>query len=254
MPSLRSLIVLALSVCVLTSAADSVDADREAFEALLNTIPSESLHAALHGLPSPRYDHGVFQDDRTAIEAVRRHNAAAATSLVRMAKRQGTNQTAVVGVPSDPAPTPQTSFSSPEASQGQSSNSPPTPTGTTTPQSSTQGASPSASSSSSVFNGEGSSTDGSPTTEAPDSASEGSAATVVVTSTFANGERSTITAVTVVGGADSTGYEPPSGTAGAAQSTGTAGRPGLQTNAAVARHVGAREVVAGGLLIGAMIL
>lgn len=282
MPSLRSLFLIALSLSTVAVVAESGDDDRDAFEALLNTVPSESLHAALHSLPSPKYGHGVFENDRTAIEAVRRHDPAVATSLVRMAKRQGTNQTATTSVEAEasvePAPTPQTSLPpSPEASQGQPIPSSPGSTDIDSPQSTppaessdaaetpdaseTSGTSEASetsdATSTSAFEApSGSSSDRpSTTTGAPDSVEgDGSTATVVLTSTLANGERSTITAVTVVGGARSSGYEPPSGTAGAAESTPTTGRPGLQSNAAAPKYaLGASELIAGGLMMGAMV-
>ena len=69
--------------------------------------------------------------------------------------------------------------------------------------------------------------------------------------TLANGERSTITAITVVP-ADQTEIIVPTGAAGVSSTTGS---PRLQTNAAVPMRVGmVGGVVLGGAVFGAVIV
>lgn len=88
-----------LSVCLsVHAAADFKSANPESQEAaddlkvlhrLLDEVNPPALHAALHMQSPDKFKHGVFPEDRTAIEAVYRENAPLATSIVALAKRQG---------------------------------------------------------------------------------------------------------------------------------------------------------------------
>jgi outer membrane biosynthesis protein TonB len=92
---------------------------QEAFRDLLNALPEESLHVALHDLA--HFKDGVFESDRNGVERVHRENPPLATKLIVAAvqdlrKRQSpppTNGT----VSSSPAPNPpQTSDAPPQTS------------------------------------------------------------------------------------------------------------------------------------------
>src|SRR5947207_11344194 len=111
MPSLhRGLVAVFLLLAILATISstlpieDSDDddfiADAAAFQQLLDNLSDESLHAALHNYSPSKYKHGVFLEDRTAMSAVRRDNAAVATALVKMMKRQASANS------SSPAPPP----------------------------------------------------------------------------------------------------------------------------------------------------
>ncbi|KAI9748012.1 MAG: hypothetical protein M4579_007335, partial [Chaenotheca gracillima] len=84
--SLRTLLLFAVLSCLsLVSAADTKQEqqrrDIETFEKLLDVVPQEALHEALHD-SLPNYKHGVFREDRAALEAVHHDDAATATSLI----------------------------------------------------------------------------------------------------------------------------------------------------------------------------
>ena len=54
---------------------------------LLDQVDAPSLHAALHDLSPKKFKHGMFQDDRTAVEAIHKDEPSLATSVVNVAKR-----------------------------------------------------------------------------------------------------------------------------------------------------------------------
>ncbi|KAF6240472.1 hypothetical protein HO173_001140 [Letharia columbiana] len=54
---------------------------------LLDQVDAPSLHAALHDLSPKKFKHGMFQDDRTAVEAIHKDEPSLATSVVNIAKR-----------------------------------------------------------------------------------------------------------------------------------------------------------------------
>lgn len=54
---------------------------------LLDQVDAPSLHAALHHLSPKKFKHGMFQDDRTAVEAIHKDEPSLATSVVNVAKR-----------------------------------------------------------------------------------------------------------------------------------------------------------------------
>jgi hypothetical protein len=73
--------------------------DYETFQRLLKEVDPPSLHAALHDL-FPRFKHGMFREDKNAVEIIHRDDASLATSIIKIAKRQdivnGTFTSAVV--------------------------------------------------------------------------------------------------------------------------------------------------------------
>jgi len=61
--------------------------DWDLFHRLLESVDDQSIHAILHSL-APKFKHGVFSKDRSAIEQVHSENPPLATSLIHLAKRQ----------------------------------------------------------------------------------------------------------------------------------------------------------------------
>ena len=101
MSKLQHCIFALLVLCFLTvrivtanlNRAPQDEAHRSAdsrFQQLLNTVDPSALHEVLHENLKDKYRHGVFHEDRTALEAIHHQNAAAAESLVELAKRQAT--------------------------------------------------------------------------------------------------------------------------------------------------------------------
>jgi len=105
MPSFRRTTLTVLIVVFLTVAyaavpmyrmpQDSSSGARDtSFQELLNSVSDASLHDVLVNVYG-RYKHGIFREDRTAMQAVHDDNAAIATSLVELARRQNPNVTSV---------------------------------------------------------------------------------------------------------------------------------------------------------------
>ena len=99
MPSIRSILfILSLLSCissyVITEPSSSREADKEtlsdleAFQRLLEQVDPPALHAALHDYSPKKFKHGVFKEDRTAVEAVHSIDPSLATSILSLAKRQ----------------------------------------------------------------------------------------------------------------------------------------------------------------------
>ncbi|KAL8800718.1 MAG: hypothetical protein Q9223_007217 [Gallowayella weberi] len=63
-------------------------ADIEAFNRLLDQVDPPSLHAALHDYSPKKFKHGMFKEDRTAVEAIHHEQPSLASSIVAKAKRQ----------------------------------------------------------------------------------------------------------------------------------------------------------------------
>ncbi|KAI9764217.1 MAG: hypothetical protein M1840_008607 [Geoglossum simile] len=105
---LRHLFLFAFLLAVLSSfvlADELSDDESEAnFQILLNSVPEDRLHAVLHDYDPTKFKHGVFQEDRTAMEAVHRNNPAVATKLIHLAKRQSNNTTTTNNTPIATAP------------------------------------------------------------------------------------------------------------------------------------------------------
>lgn len=81
------------------------ESDYETFQRLLEQADPPSLHAALHD-HSPKFKHGMFREDKSAVEFIHRDDASLATSIIKLAKRQEIlNGTFTSAVPTD-SPTP----------------------------------------------------------------------------------------------------------------------------------------------------
>ena len=140
MPSLRSLLVASFSLSTLTLAQTQPQTTEQDLDIphgqdlrrLLQTLPSQSLHAILDDHLSPKWQDGVFEEEARAIEAIHIDDPSLATRLVEMAKqavpkfelfkRQNatdttTSQAPVVANPPTstdaPAPAPQTTTPAP---------------------------------------------------------------------------------------------------------------------------------------------
>jgi hypothetical protein len=111
---LRHLFLFALLLAVLSTLvlADELSDDESDanFQILLDSVPEDRLHDVLHDYDPTKFKHGVFQEDRTAIEAVHRNNPAAATKLIYLAKRQS-NNTSTTNKPNTTTSSPTTSAS-----------------------------------------------------------------------------------------------------------------------------------------------
>lgn len=98
-------LALVLSALVLTACganprqqpADAV-ADWELFHRLVDNVDESSIHSILHNL-APKFKHGVFSKDRSAIEQVHSENPPLATSLLALAKRQNDTATTTTTTP-----------------------------------------------------------------------------------------------------------------------------------------------------------
>ncbi|KAK0674002.1 hypothetical protein QBC41DRAFT_310117 [Cercophora samala] len=127
----RAILVLGLTWLVLTGVAmagphprwkmpchqgegqqEVADASRDSsFSTLLNTASPKSLHDLLHRYFPEKFQDGVWPSEREAVAAVHEANAALATSIVQLAKRD-TNSTSIESSTSVPEPEPSTSTSS----------------------------------------------------------------------------------------------------------------------------------------------
>lgn len=132
-----ALLALPLAGTVLCSESPSQTKDvkpsagntHEAFRELLNALPEESLHVALHSLAD--FKDGVFESDRHGVERVHRENPPLATKLIVAAvqdlrKRQNPTNGTMTSRPSEPE-----TSQEPEPSQDSSSEDTPEPPRTT---------------------------------------------------------------------------------------------------------------------------
>ncbi|KAL8729698.1 MAG: hypothetical protein Q9181_004903 [Wetmoreana brouardii] len=62
--------------------------DIEEFNKLLDQVDPPSLHAALHDYSPKKFKHGMFKEDRTAVEAIHKEEPSLASTIVAIAKRQ----------------------------------------------------------------------------------------------------------------------------------------------------------------------
>ncbi len=89
---------LVLSTLLLTTFASPTPqpsesvADWALFHRLIDNVDESSIHAILHSL-APKFKHGVFSKDRSAIEQVHSENPPLATQLVNLAKRASNTTT-----------------------------------------------------------------------------------------------------------------------------------------------------------------
>ncbi|KAL8749452.1 MAG: hypothetical protein Q9199_007670 [Rusavskia elegans] len=80
----------------------------EEFNKLLEQVDQQALHAALHDYSPKKFKHGMFKEDRTAVEAIHREQPSVASTIVAKAKRQDipSNGTTPATTPADnPSPT-----------------------------------------------------------------------------------------------------------------------------------------------------
>lgn len=191
------------------------------FSRLLEAVSPESLHDLLHEYLPDTYKHGVYPSEKHALEAIHRENAALATSIMQLARRDlnGTTSSSTP-VSSTPTSTPPTGSTPPPTSTFKNSSTSSTTTSSHTSSKTTSSSSATATASKKI--------------------------TTIYTSTI-NGTPTVVTATSVVG-------------VGAANTGGTSTNSGtLQTGAAVpmlgGSHNKARlaEAVAG-VLVGAMLI
>ncbi|KAI4249456.1 MAG: hypothetical protein LQ352_005633 [Teloschistes flavicans] len=62
--------------------------DIEEFNRLLDQVDPPSLHAALHDYSPKKFKHGMFKEDRVAVEAIHKEEPSLASSIIAVAKRQ----------------------------------------------------------------------------------------------------------------------------------------------------------------------
>ena len=98
MPSIRNILSVSLLVTLSSSLvhphlnhqepqAQEEDSGLAGLQKLMDQVDPPSLHAALHDLSPKKFKHGMFQDDRTAVEAIHKDEPSLATSVVAVAKR-----------------------------------------------------------------------------------------------------------------------------------------------------------------------
>ncbi|MCJ1374413.1 hypothetical protein MMC20_005645 [Loxospora ochrophaea] len=259
--------------------------DIVAFQKLLEQVDPPSLHAALHHANPEKFKDGVFQEDRTAVEAVHSEDASLATSILALARRQLTLSnsstsavssvdastiTSAIGASTAPNPVQSSGADTQGASPVPQSGSGTISTGTLSPSLSSGevftttnaagivvvttvdgGVVTLSSSLQTTASGLGK-TSGTKTTGPVSSETS----VILHTTTLPDGGQSTITAVTVIpaGGNDAATA---SGTAGGGTASGTTGAsPGLQTGLAPKSRSWGWEVAAaiGGAMGVAMMM
>lgn len=144
---LALLLAALLAITIVSSSAVPSQAivpsaeEQQAFRDLLNTVEPSCLHEVLHEHLKTKYKHGVFQEDKNALEAVHRQEPAVAFSLVELAKRQTSNSNGTTSsAPAVPSSTSNqiTSATSSVSTDQITSTPTPTPTSpTSTPPTST---------------------------------------------------------------------------------------------------------------------
>ena len=98
MLSIRNILSISLLLSLVTSLVhphgvhqqpqdQEADAGFAGLQKLLEEVDAPSLHAALHDLSPKKFKHGMFQDDRTAVQAIHKDEPSLATSVVAVAKR-----------------------------------------------------------------------------------------------------------------------------------------------------------------------
>lgn len=205
-------------------AVPEAEPDVEAFQKLLNEVDPPALHSALHEHSPKKFAHGMFREDRIAVEAIHKEDPPLAQSIVILAKRQLVSNSTIQ---SSSAPPAATSTSSIELTSGSTPvTSLASPTVSSTPGSAT--ASATTKSATTSVASSGSQTPATPAGFSPTTTSPTRTSTSVYTSTLSDGNRSVVTRTTLLGG--EVAGTTPTGTAGVQGSSTPA--PGLQTGAA----------------------
>lgn len=75
----------------------------ETFQKLLNEVDPPALHLLLHEHSPKKFAHGMFREDRVAVEAIHREDPPLAESIVSLAKRQGVTNGTAQSSPASPA-------------------------------------------------------------------------------------------------------------------------------------------------------
>lgn len=216
-------------------AVSEAEPNVEAFQKLLNEVDPPALHSALHEHSPKKFAHGMFREDRIAVEAIHREDPPLAQSIVILAKRQFvSNSTAQ----SSSAPPAATSTSTVELTSGSTSvTSLASPIVSSTPGPATASATTKSAITSVTSSGSQISatlTKFSATTTLPTRTS-----IAVHTSTFSDGNRSVVTQTTLLGG-EVLGTTP-TGNAGVQGSSTPS--PGLQTGAAAGTEILFKEML-----------
>lgn len=269
MPSLQSILSYLLFITLLgpclSSDVSSNDGqtddpivDIETFNMLLNQADQVALHAALHDFSPKKFKHGMFPEDRTAVEAIHREEPGVATGILKLAKRQVSNatmttpnrQTTPIIMPSPIGPE-TNSADSQITSETQTPSTPVSSVPATTSQApETTNASPSMTTGQFVTTTDangmvvistvgGGATTLSPSGQTTPTKQAPITSTMIRATSLPNGSQSTITSLAVVGASESA--ETPTGAAGVASTTGT-GQPGLQTGEAVMTRAFGKEM------------
>ncbi|RFU34629.1 hypothetical protein B7463_g1728, partial [Scytalidium lignicola] len=217
------LVLSVLTFTLISASADSrspsdlgpaITNEQQEFQRLLNSVEPATLHEVLHKHLKDKFKHGVYSEDRAALEAVHKTNAAVATSLVELAKRQTGGSTTNGTISS--ASSASTTGAASSIPPSEASSSPPSPssTSTGTPTSAGSSAPPPSSTTSSTPASTPSSSATTSSTRSPSSTSsepERSSSTaettapprfttskVIITSTLPGGDVSTVTQLTIV--------------------------------------------------------
>jgi hypothetical protein len=250
-----------LFTALASPAAQSADTvvDWDLFHRLVDNVDESSIHSILHKL-APKFKHGVFSKDRSAIEQVHSENPRLATSLLSLARRQS-NATTTASSAAASVSSAEASLTSAQASLSSAAAASSALTASTVPAPTTLALAPTTpNGASAVTTNPGgvvySSSGGGLVTVASSIAFvtyKRSSQEVLSTFTLPNGQLTTATSVVVVN-APVTGSVATAGTAGAAQSTGAGA--GLQSGAASASQGHLKEIVLmlGGAAVVAMAL
>lgn len=75
----------------------------ETFQKLLNEVDPPALHLLLHEHSPKKFAHGMFREDRVAVEAIHREDPPLAESIVSLAKRQAVTNGTAQSSPASPA-------------------------------------------------------------------------------------------------------------------------------------------------------
>jgi predicted phage tail protein len=116
MPSIKSLALAGLWFAALAVAQSSPEPGTESspqpnldFQEILNALPAESLHAALHEHLDDKFKDGIYEKDSHAVKAVQNVNPGLAIKLVAAARydliRRASNTTTTTAAPPPPTTT-----------------------------------------------------------------------------------------------------------------------------------------------------
>jgi len=86
-----SLLLILFTPCIRAHPSQNNWEDKEnleTFQKLLEQVDPPSLHEALHTFSPKKFKHGMFQEDRTAVEVIHKEEPSIATSIVNLARRQ----------------------------------------------------------------------------------------------------------------------------------------------------------------------